>query len=608
MVKLPQGLRRSLLAASLLLATPQAYGQQAGAQQENTAPCCTYEVSLTGSPADGITDLLEQSLLLYRFQDDGVPSIPLLRRRAESDHEIAIKVLRSFGYFEAKVTSEVVAPDGGGPAMVQLSIVPGRAFVLAEHRIEVADPRPEVEAVLPTAQQAGSPVGRAAEAAPILAAESAIVGVLRRNGFPYASRLGRDAVADPAAAEISVRSTFRAGPRLVFGETRFEGIPDIDETYLRTYKPWKEGEPVDIAQLNAFQRELIGTGLFNAGAVTLPDTPPEGPSVPVTATMEQRPFRSIVAGAWFSSDTGPGGRLEFWHRNLFGANESINIRAEAGLEERRLETRFRKPQFRRPGQDFITGLSLRDLENDAFDERGGTFGAGLERRLSPFMRVGAGGLVEVTETKSSDADGMAILFGIPVFVTYDDTNDPLNPAEGIRARAAVTPFAGTFDHEFTSFLRGDLTATTYFGLDAEDRYIIALRGRAGSVLAQDLSDVPGGQRLFSGGGGSVRGYAERSIGPLNSQNDPTGGLSVLEFGAEFRARIVGDFGAAVFIEGASVAEEVVPVFSEGVQYSAGGGLRYFSPIGPIRIDVGVPLNPRDSDNNFQVYFSIGQAF
>ena len=75
-----------------------------------------------------------------------------------------------------------------------------------------------------------------------------------------------------------------------------------------------------------------------------------------------------------------------------------------------------------------------------------------------------------------------------------------------------------------------------------------------------------------------------------------------------RSRFWGDIGGALFVEAGSVSEEVAPVFDDGVQVAAGAGVRYFSPVGPIRVDVGVPVNPRDSDDDFQVYLSIGQAF
>jgi len=119
--------------------------------------------------------------------------------------------------------------------------------------------------------------------------------------------------------------------------------------------------------------------------------------------------------------------------------------------------------------------------------------------------------------------------------------------------------------------------------------------------------VPPTKRLYSGGGGSVRGYAQDYIGPLDHGN-PRGGRSVLEAGVELRARLFGDIGGAIFTEAGSVSTETYPDFEDGIQTAAGLGLRYYSPAGPIRVDVAFPINPRSQDDAFQVYFSIGQAF
>ncbi|MEL7349611.1 MAG: BamA/TamA family outer membrane protein, partial [Pseudomonadota bacterium] len=110
------------------------------------------------------------------------------------------------------------------------------------------------------------------------------------------------------------------------------------------------------------------------------------------------------------------------------------------------------------------------------------------------------------------------------------------------------------------------------------------------------------------GSGSVRGFAEDFVGPIGPDNDPTGGRSVFEAGVELRFPIFGDLGGVVFVDSGAVTEDPVPTFDEGLQVAAGGGFRYYSPVGPIRLDVGVPLNGRDVDDSFQLYISIGQAF
>ncbi|HEU0221982.1 MAG TPA: BamA/TamA family outer membrane protein, partial [Paracoccaceae bacterium] len=179
---------------------------------------------------------------------------------------------------------------------------------------------------------------------------------------------------------------------------------------------------------------------------------------------------------------------------------------------------------------------------------------------------------------------------------------------GTRLRLDATPFAGTFDERATTFLTLDGRASAYWALTGDARYVLAARARLATILAEDIDKVPPTRRLYSGGGDSVRGYAKDVIGPLNGNNDPVGGLAAVETGLELRARVWDDIGGALFLEAGSVSESSWPDFAEGVQVAAGVGIRYYSPVGPIRADVGVPLNPRNSDDIFQVYFSIGQAF
>ena len=107
----------------------------------------------------------------------------------------------------------------------------------------------------------------------------------------------------------------------------------------------------------------------------------------------------------------------------------------------------------------------------------------------------------------------------------------------------------------------------------------------------------------------MRGYKFQSIGPLDGRNDPIGGRSLVEVNAEARIKIIGPSGSFPFIDGGQVYEEVYPKLSTGdLQWAYGLGLRYYSPIGPIRLDVATPINPRDIDDPFQFYISIGQAF
>lgn len=571
-----------------------------------------YEVDLSGAPTEEIEALLETSLAVYRRQDDGAQSLAFLRRRAEADAPTVQKILRSFGYYEAQARIEVDGADDDGDgepdrAVVRVVVEPGRAYELASHEI-VATEAGETPVPPLDAQALGSPIGKTAVARAILDAETAAVTSLRQNGRPYAERKGREATADPETAEIAVATTIAAGPHYVYGDTVFSGLETVESDYLETYRPWTPGETYDEAQIAEYQRALAGTGLFEAATVRAPETPPEAEAAPIEVLLVEAPHRTVSGGLRYDTDIGPAARGTFEHRNLFGANETLALIAEIGLEEQRFETTYRIPQFNRPGQDFASSLELRRIEDQAFDEVGVTGAAGLERKIDEHLVAGIGGLAEISFTQDQDEDGASYLLGVPAFARFDNSNDRLNPTKGYRARVSATPFIGAFDGAAATFFTLDAAGSTYLDLTGSGRYVLAGRTRLASIIAEDVADVPPQRRLYAGGGGSVRGFQERFIGPLDEDGDPAGGLSAIELRLEMRVQATEQIGFVVFSDAGAVSEEPAPIFDDGVQFALGGGLRYFSPIGPLRFDIAAPVDRRPEDDRFQFYISLGQAF
>ncbi len=228
-----------------------------------------------------------------------------------------------------------------------------------------------------------------------------------------------------------------------------------------------------------------------------------------------------------------------------------------------------------------------------------------------FDEVWAAGVGPSVETAWITEDGEtnnSTLFGVPAFILRDITDDPLDPTEGSRLRFAPTPYVGWYQTS-QHFMTDELSATTYHSLDPERRYILAGRAKVGSLVGESRSSVPADKRFYAGGGNSIRGYPFQKVGPLDDQRDPIGGRSLVEFSAELRARIWGNFGVVPFIDGGTVFSSAVPDFSETLRWGAGLGLRYYTAIGPVRVDLATPLNPRkDVDDPFQFYISLGQSF
>ena len=504
-----------------------------------------------------------------------------------------------------------------GRALARMILDPGPLYTLAVHRFQVSAPEggPELPPLDP--RDFGSPVGGPAQAGPILDAERRAVARLRDRGRPWARGEGRRAVADPVEATLEVDSRIAAGPYALFGPIQFEGLEHVEADHLLTYQSWKPGEEggfVVVSALRDYQRELMQTELFSTVSVNTPEDPPEGgpePGVvtaPVIVRVQEAPRRSIAAGVRWNSDTGPAVRGSFTHRNLWGRAERLDAWLEAGLTEQVLRFEGRKPQYLRDGQNLVLGAEFRRQDTDAYDELGATFTGGLERELSRKWTIGAGGLLEIAQVTQSGVDSDVLLVGLPAFIAYDSTDDPLDRTRGQRARLNATPFVSTIDGDQAPFLTLEATGATYHRLDDAGLYVVALRGRLGTIVSDSLSDIPPQRRFYAGGGGSVRGYAQDFVGPLDNRNDPTGGRSVAETSLEFRARVWGDLGGVAFVDAGAVSEDTWPEFDDGVQAAAGLGVRYFTPIGPIRLDVAVPIDKRRVDDAFQFYFSVGQAF
>jgi translocation and assembly module TamA len=124
----------------------------------------------------------------------------------------------------------------------------------------------------------------------------------------------------------------------------------------------------------------------------------------------------------------------------------------------------------------------------------------------------------------------------------------------------------------------------------------------------ERDEIPADIRFYAGGGGSIRGYAYQSVGPTQN-NEPIGGRSLITMSAELRIKITEKMGLVAFVDGGSAFESAFPDFEETLQWGGGLGFRYFTAIGPLRLDVGIPINRRAGiDDSFQIYVSIGQAF
>jgi translocation and assembly module TamA len=200
-----------------------------------------------------------------------------------------------------------------------------------------------------------------------------------------------------------------------------------------------------------------------------------------------------------------------------------------------------------------------------------------------------------------------VTFGTLADLFLDRSDDPLNPTRGFRIGGRMEPtlLAGKGT---VPYLKVQGLGSVYFPFGTRADTVLAGRLRLGSILNGTVGEIPGPQRFYAGGGGSVRGFAYQGVGPRLADNTtPQGGLSLMESSLELRHQLTRTWGVVGFVDAGSVGTTSSPTLKD-LGVGAGLGVRYNLSFGPIRVDVAAPVSGRHGGAPFQVYVSIGQAF
>ncbi len=564
-----------------------------------------YDFDLDTNVEPAVRALMEKASALRTRADRPPASLASLNARINEDVSRFRDILRSEGYYKGEVTPTV--DTSAEPVAVTISVQNGPPFTLAAYDL-IYRPTEPVAAVPRTAADLGLEIGQVAAATPLVDAERAIIRRLGQRGYPHATLASRRYVANRETETIRATLGVDTGPFTKFGELRIEGLDDVEEDFVRRVADWKPGMTYDRREIARVRGALVDTRLFSAVSLKRDDAEPPEAVEPVTFIVEEGPPRSVGLGATFSTDEeGFGGQASWEHRNLFGRGERLRLSATASQIIQMAALDFRKPHVLRLDQAITAEGALRREASDAFDELSASGYVGVERAIGDHWMVTLGPAVILSRIEQGgDTDGF-LLVGGRASATYEDRDDPLNPTRGVIGSLRAAPYRSVALSE-TEFLRTEGTLAGYLPVIGDDWLVLAARTRVASILGDDRFNVPASLRFFAGGGGSVRGFAFRTVGPLDDNNDPEGARSVVEINTEARVKIIEEFGVVGFVDGGQGFANQTPKFDEEYLWAAGFGLRYYSPVGPFRFDIGFPLNPRDSDDAFQFYISIGQAF
>jgi translocation and assembly module TamA len=545
-------------------------------------------------------------------QTPGPPASRLeARRRAEEAADKATAVLRSEGYYAAAVEPDI--GEGDSPA-VFVTIALGTRFVLVEPVIEWVGAEPATDALAKARTAMALKAEQPGRAAAVIAAEGRIVASLQQHGYADAMAAPRQVVVDYATSTVAPSFRIDAGEQVRMAGIDQKGHSRTQVRWLARLAPWKPGDvyrPEDVAEL---ERRLLDTGVFEAVTVSLaPAADAKNGRRPVIVSLADRPRGRIELGASYSTTEGAGVDSRWLVFNRLGRGDTITTTLQFAQIDSRLQTELKLPNWGQPNETLRLTAALYRDNTPAYDQKALGVSGDITYRygVTSFFTYGASAEASDTIEKqqanfvTSNRQRRLETFAALVSFTLDKSNDPLNPTSGWKVNARADPTANFGDGP-VDYLKVNVQASAYLPIVNGDT-VFAARVRLGSILGGNIPLVPAPQRFYAGGGGSVRGYAYQAVGPRYADNTPQGGLSLFETSFELRRHVVGNWGAVAFIDAGAVGDRVNPDFRHP-DIGVGFGVRYNLGFGPIRLDIGTPLQRRSGDAPVQVYLSLGQSF
>ena len=618
---------------------------------EPKADALSYQITLSAigqAPEDDadLVQALQDASNSWKLRQDSPPDATSLIRRVEGDLGPMFDALWAYGYYGSelvvtvagvRVTAGLVpleavraatALRGLGVVPVTVTAILGPLFHL--RKLAVTGPDGANLAEIGRNEMELEP-GDAARATDIRAAAGRVVDYYRTRSHPMAKTAKIDATVDHAIGVLDVALVIDRGPAAGLGGFAITGTKDVPPDVVRSFIYREIGEPYSPRILKETRKAVAQIPALGGVRITEATELDANGNVPLTLEVTERPRRSVGFDLLYSSIDGPSLGGSWQNHNLFGGAEQLRLdarvftapslnRAAGGTVSSsepsdlggRFTAGFLKPALwssrndllidatadrERVGQKSFDGYTSSDISLDAM----------IRHRWSE--RLSAQGGIKAEWVNSTDAQGSldGSLLSAPLSVAYDTSDDALNPTSGFRVKASLAPIWSSFGAG-GPLATSRLAASGYYPLDEDAAYVLAARIGVGTIVGADLAYIPPTERFYAGGGASVRGYGYRTLSPIRDGR-LTGGRSLVEGSVEARIQLTETVGIVPFVDFGDVFATSVPGATRGtLGIGSGIGLRYLTPVGPLRLDVAAPLIHRGSQDGVALYISIGQAY
>lgn len=464
-------------------------------------------------------------------------------------------------------------------------------------------------------------------------AEGRFRQVLENLGYAW-PEIEITADVDSAANRADVQILLRPNSKTFFSEFIVEGELSVPERVLIRHTDINKEEVYSRRQMQASQRAIFNHHLFRFATITLPEQEKDS-TLTALIRVREYPLRTVQASIGIGREEVVRGQVAWQHRNINGTGHRYGAHMRASFIEQRVSTDYLIPYVFNSKSVSVTSLFGQHRLEPSFE----LFQAGLNSSLIYRIERNKTATLSYEYSFNEELNRRQGARLPRSFRNYNVSSLTLSGyySEGFSREPSgwvIQPsieISGTFKESDYRFQKINLDVRRFTVLSGSTT--LAKRVSSGLIFYSQSESLPGNIRYFTGGTNSVRGWSRQTLGPSRPVFDeddnflnyvPVGGRALFTFNIELRQsmeNIIPNLGLAAFLDGGQVWQNIETIDERPLQFGAGGGIRYQSPIGPVRVDIAYKLNPTDEDLNIfegmdygsggsriGIHFSIGQAF
>ncbi|MCI3909845.1 autotransporter assembly complex protein TamA [Pseudomonas viridiflava] len=517
-----------------------------------------------------------------------------LRNFSLGAEQQAEKAAQALGYYQAQIDSEI--QDGENPRLV-IKVLPGEPIRLRNVVVRVEGPAASLKA-FKVPQSDALKTGAVLNHGHYEDAKRLIQNQASRYGFFSGRFTSQRLSIDPRAGVADIELVYDSGPRYSLGKVMFSGDSPFDEDLLKRMVPFKENTPYDSQLIAELNQAMQASGYFEGVRVDAAPTAAVGQVIPVTVQLETRKPRTMGLGLGFSTDVGPRGRAN-WTRHWANAQgHSYGFESEISAPRQNVGLWYDVP-LDPPLTDklrFAGGYQYEEIAGTDSLSKLLTVGPEWHSKLPSGWERVISLKWQREEYRLGDDSGLSTLLMPGISYSFLRSDDRIDPHKGYRLQfdAQVAKEGAGSD---ANLIRGNVLLKGLTTVAQNHRFLG--RVQFGGNFTDGYTSIPPSLRFFAGGDQSVRGYDYQTLSPTNSDGDRIGGRYMVAGSVEYQYSIAEKWRLATFVDqGNSFNNLDLPSLKTGV----GFGVRWVSPVGPLRLDLAHPL---DDDGGVRLHFSMG---